>query len=445
MIVRGDPLSSTGGIVYASGIFYEMENYLEVGAYDMSPLFSGVIHGSDDSPITSVQPTLKWQRFDVSDYGAYGTTISYMFETFTKGGTQKARYNLVGMAHGQLSATGAGNDVVGTAGLAWCEGECAAWGLYGEGTLWDLNGMIFACELDAVNAFGGIASRNTDSGAAGKSYGCFIEGKTLGDGSQYNTAAIIIDAQEADGRFYDGIVFSPSSVLERAIDLSYLPSTVIPILIANDAYIQANNYAGTGKLNVMKVLPSDTFHLHINTGVKCDPHYEFELIGTACVSGAPPIFRMNTTEYDGNSIPYYPCKLVFTPSFENSPGNYFDVYVANGYAFAATEADRQTLAMRLTGAGCVGIGLTSFGTSAARVFGIGNGTAPSSSPADAFQMYSADQAAGNACPHFRTESGTVIKLFQQTHIADATDAATVITRCNAILQVLENLGFLATS
>jgi hypothetical protein len=34
---------------------------------------------------------------------------------------------------------------------------------------------------------------------------------------------------------------------------------------------------------------------------------------------------------------------------------------------------------------------------------------------------------------------------QQAHIADATDAATVITRCNAILAALETFGFLATA
>lgn len=36
-------------------------------------------------------------------------------------------------------------------------------------------------------------------------------------------------------------------------------------------------------------------------------------------------------------------------------------------------------------------------------------------------------------------------IVQQAHIADATGAADVITRCNAILAVLENFGFLATS
>jgi hypothetical protein len=58
--------------------------------------------------------------------------------------------------------------------------------------------------------------------------------------------------------------------------------------------------------------------------------------------------------------------------------------------------------------GNVGINLTSFGTSANSVLGMGNGTAPSSSPADAFQIWSADRGstAGKAGLHLRTEDGT---------------------------------------
>jgi len=46
-----------------------------------------------------------------------------------------------------------------------------------------------------------------------------------------------------------------------------------------------------------------------------------------------------------------------------------------------------------------------------------------------------------------TDLGTnnVMQIYKQTHIADATDAATVITRCNAILVALETCGILATS
>jgi len=94
----------------------------------------------------------------------------------------------------------------------------------------------------------------------------------------------------------------------------------------------------------------------------------------------------------------------------------------------------------------VGIGQASFGTAATKTLAVGTGTAPSSSPADAFQMYSADQAAGNACPHFRTETGAPVKLYQQAAIADTSGAllADVEAEVNKLKAVLRNAGLIAT-
>lgn len=58
-------------------------------------------------------------------------------------------------------------------------------------------------------------------------------------------------------------------------------------------------------------------------------------------------------------------------------------------------------------AGNVGINAASFGTSAASVLGIGNGTAPTTSPADMIQIYSVDLSAGNATLGLRTETAVV--------------------------------------
>lgn len=98
----------------------------------------------------------------------------------------------------------------------------------------------------------------------------------------------------------------------------------------------------------------------------------------------------------------------------------------------------------MAGGGNVGIGQSSFGTNADKVLAIGTGTAPTTSPADAFQMYSADQAAGNAAPHFRTEGGAIIKLYQQANIADADGTlADITTKFNTLLGYLDNLGLTA--
>ena len=79
-------------------------------------------------------------------------------------------------------------------------------------------------------------------------------------------------------------------------------------------------------------------------------------------------------------------------------------------------------------------------------------------------MYSADQAGGNACAHFRCEGGGIVKAYQQAHIADAvtshtlTDASETCdrseiegfldalgTKINAIYTALENNGLLASA
>jgi len=52
----------------------------------------------------------------------------------------------------------------------------------------------------------------------------------------------------------------------------------------------------------------------------------------------------------------------------------------------------------------LGIGTTTFGTSAVNVLGIANGTEPSTSPADMVQLYSVDLSAGNATLGIRTET-----------------------------------------
>jgi hypothetical protein len=104
--------------------------------------------------------------------------------------------------------------------------------------------------------------------------------------------------------------------------------------------------------------------------------------------------------------------------------------------------------------GNVGIRQTTFGTSASRTFAISSGTAPSTSPTDAFQLYSADITAGNAAAHFRTENGAVIKIYQETTgVAGATRAAVAGNTVSdadtfdgytvpQIVKALRNLGIL---
>jgi hypothetical protein len=76
-------------------------------------------------------------------------------------------------------------------------------------------------------------------------------------------------------------------------------------------------------------------------------------------------------------------------------------------------------------------------TKQSNILVIGNGTGIVSNPIynDAFQLYSADITAGNSAPHFRTENGSVIKLYKET----------AVTTSQGIANALTNLGVLDTS
>jgi hypothetical protein len=78
--------------------------------------------------------------------------------------------------------------------------------------------------------------------------------------------------------------------------------------------------------------------------------------------------------------------------------------------------NRQTIKVFkfMSNVGNFGVNVMTFGTSATNTIAIANGVAPTTSPANAFQQYSADITAGNAAPHFRTENGAIVKLYQET-------------------------------
>ncbi len=76
---------------------------------------------------------------------------------------------------------------------------------------------------------------------------------------------------------------------------------------------------------------------------------------------------------------------------------------------------QQTEQARITVAGNLLLGTTTQGTSATKTLVINNGTAPSGNVTASFQQYSANiSGAGTAAPHFRTENGNVIKIYQET-------------------------------
>jgi len=74
--------------------------------------------------------------------------------------------------------------------------------------------------------------------------------------------------------------------------------------------------------------------------------------------------------------------------------------------------------LRLDGSGNVGVNVTTFGTSAAGVLGLKNGTEPTTGPADTVQVYSVDRSAGNTIPAIYCEG---------TGVTDAGITSTAVT------------------
>jgi hypothetical protein len=152
--------------------------------------------------------------------------------------------------------------------------------------------------------------------------------------------------------------------------------------------------------------------------------YKFDVRGNARITDngtVQAIFKTDGTErllnlYNPNDN--FQFRLGYSSSFYYDMGRssstgflHFYGNQANfgGYVFDSVDGERA----RITAQG-IGLGQTTFGTSATKTLAVSTGVAPTTSPADAFQMYSADITAGNAAAHFRTEGGAVIKLYQET-------------------------------
>ena len=83
------------------------------------------------------------------------------------------------------------------------------------------------------------------------------------------------------------------------------------------------------------------------------------------------------------------------------------------------------------------------------------GSIPTTTPIDHFAMYSADIVAGNAAPHFRTENGSIIKLYKETTAVAASTFAPNLSgilndsatfdgyTIGQVVKALRNLGILA--
>lgn len=129
------------------------------------------------------------------------------------------------------------------------------------------------------------------------------------------------------------------------------------------------------------------------------------------------------------------------------------IYTANNAAGIAIVTQNERFQAGEYG---IGVGSGSFDTNQRNCINVKTGVAPATTITDVFNMYAADITAGNAAPHFRTENGNIVKIYQQTTgVGSATFASpgagtTVKTddtfdgyTLQQIVKALRNTGLLA--
>jgi len=176
--------------------------------------------------------------------------------------------------------------------------------------------------------------------------------------------------------------------------------------------------------------------------------YFLEVLNAVRISSTTQSARFDciTTAADGN-------EAGFLVTGGGTNANWFfgtnrgDIFgVAGSVGFYANAGSTGTKFVLTNGGNLILGGGTAAGASATSTLSIKNGTAPTGNVTDQFQMYSADQAAGNAAPHFRTEDGSVVKIYQQTGIADADGTlADITTKFNSLLAKMEAFGLLSAA
>jgi hypothetical protein len=132
-----------------------------------------------------------------------------------------------------------------------------------------------------------------------------------------------------------------------------------------------------------------------NVGIGITPSESLHVAGNMLISGANSFKMRNLAGTDVNVIRAVSggTSVLSTATL----GNNIAIGTQSAHDFLLCSSDTERI--RLSSSGW---------------FSHTNATNPSSSVTDSYVQYSADVTAGNAAPHFRTENGAVIKLYQET-------------------------------
>jgi hypothetical protein len=242
----------------------------------------------------------------------------------------------------------------------------------------------------------GLTVSNTDNyyglnfGTAVSGDGWIQQGTTTGGATSYN-----LSLQASGGRVGIGAI-SPQARLD--VRAQGALSTDIAFRVRNSADTQ----------NLVDSAGNGSFFLRANTG---DMHFNFDPANSRIHLKRTGIYSITTD----NAVTALELSCNVGNSALIAGSNRFNIINGGNFHFEETSGVLST-----SGAGAIVMK---------------NRTAPSTNVQDRFYLYSADIVAGNAAPHFRTENGNIIKLYQQS-------SAGILT-VPQLVTVLQNLGLLS--
>ena len=258
----------------------------------------------------------------------------------------------------------------------------------------------------AANIFGGTIQAAT---------GSTIGNLTLANGSITDSSGAISFGNE--NLSTTGIIAASTAKLSD-LTPSYIPYHV------GDAYGLADSILRQAGVTIgINKLPTDILHVYyddsaIEAGIKIESYLP----------------SLKFLDYSGSADDYQ--ILVNLNTF----------YIKHD---AGDDGTFENTRLLLDANGNFGFNQLTFGTNATKTLALGTGVAPTTSPADSFQMYSADIVAGNAAPHFRVEAGDIIKLYKyiDADFGNAIDSGDADTddAISAIIAALTAHGLIAAA
>ena len=385
-------------------------------------------HNGDYSVTNAGSPTTKWVLTRRNDWGGAFSRYTRYFLVSNNGSTKAGKYYFTTPNNPPLANSGVNG--IGVAPINIVEYGGVGGTTFTGGTVsgaTTFTAGLSATSISATTYYGlpisgsssQVAYFNSNSGLTG-STNFLYSGNTLivrATGSTNTPIFVARDSASAADIFSvngDGILYKPHSSsnddTERDIFISQMSDGRNKIRLFTKGSVNLSSAIGISFQNDALGTQKSTYSL---TGAKVANLSSFE------DASSRSVFYVGGS--DVTQISYFSLK-----DYANSNTN---IYIPRSGTIILNP-DNQSASIR---------GLTLFGgtlgTTADRVISIGSGTAPTTSTADNFQLWSDDIIGGNAAPHFRTENGDVVKLYKHS----------AVTTVQGVANALTTIGLLSSS